>query len=323
MRKEIIMLSAFFILSSFSIASGGSLYLVNSGAGRVDIYDTVLRKKTSSIAAGGSPVKAALSPGGGFLAVTQKENPGEWPEAVWILDMEKRDVSDKVNIILTRYRKRGEAFPVFSRDSMKLYTSETETGFLNVIDTSNYKLVKKLSLGVHPLNPVLSPDGKRLYVPCLYSGAVAVVDTDNDLVVDKIKIDGQPSAVAVDPAGKLIYVADRPNNNVWAMDVETGSVVNKYAVGSRPENLMLINAEFLYVLNTNSNTMSVIDLKKSEEVRSMGIGLLPTKMAIDAAGMALYVVSEDLSISVVDLTKNERQKSIPIDSIPTDIVFVP
>ena len=214
MRKEIVMLSAFFILAMFSIASGGSLYLVNSGAGRVDIYDTVLRKKTGSIAAGGSPVKAAPSPDGGFLAVTQKENFGEWPEAVWILDMKKGEVSHRVNIILTRYRKRGEAFPVFSRDSRKLYTAETGTGFLNVIDTSNYKLVKKLSLGAHPLNPVPSPDGKRLYVPCLYSGAVAVVDTGQDLVVDKIKIDGQPSAVAADPGGKLIYVADRLNNNV-------------------------------------------------------------------------------------------------------------
>lgn len=321
MKKTAVFLSALLILAPFSFASGGSLYLVNSGAGRVDIYDPILRKKTGSIAAGDSPVKAALSPSGGFLAVTQMENPGEWPEAVWILDMERKEAAAKVNIILTRYRKRGVAFPVFSKDSMKLYTTETETGFLNIIDTSNWKLVKKLALGFHPLRPALSPDGGRLYVPCLHSGSVAVVDTGSDLVVDTIKIDGQPSAVAIDPSGRVIYAADRLNNNVWAMDAETGAVVNSYAVGSRPEDLLLING-LLYVLNAHSNTLSVIDLKKGEEVKSMGIGLLPSMMAFDQINKTLYVVSEDLSVSVVDTTKNERQKSMPIDSIPTDIVFL-
>lgn len=320
--KTLVPLTAFLVLASFSVAHGGSLYLVNNGAGRLDIYDTVLQKKTGSIAAGESPVKAALSPGNRSLAVTQEKSSGEWPEAVWILDMEKKDVSAKVNIILTRYRKRGIAFPIFSKDSRKLYTAETETGFLNVIDASNWKLVKKLALGVHPLNPVISPDGKRLYVPCMHSGAVAVIDTEKDLMADTIRIDGQPSAVAVDPAGKLIYVADRLNNVVLAVDVETGAVVKSYAVGSRPENIMFING-LLYALNVHSNTLSVIDARKGEDVRSMGIALLPSKMAFDPEQRMLYVVSEDLSISVVDTTKNERLKSIPIDSMPTDIVFLP
>lgn len=330
MKKTVVSLSALLILTSFSVASGGSarasrgsLYLVINSGRQLDIYDPVLQKKTGSIATGDGPVKAALSPDGRLLAVTQKENLGEWPEAVRIFDMHKREVIAKVIVILTRYRKRGDAFPVFSKDSKKLYTAETETGFLNVIDTSNWKLVKKLALGVNPLNPVLSPDGKRLYVPCLYSGSVAVLDTEKDIVVDTIKIDGQPSAVAVDPAGKVIYVADRLNNNVWVMDAGTGTVVKKYVVGSAPSNLMLINAGFLYVLNTHSNTLSVIDVKKGEDVRSMGIALLPSKMAFDPESKILYVVSEDASISVVDTATNERLMSIPIDSIPTDIVFVP
>ena len=330
MKKTIVSLSALLILAWFSAAGGGfggasrgSLYLVNTGAGLLDVYDPVLQKKTGSIAVGGSPVKAALSPDGKLLAVTQKENSGEWPEALWIFDMRKMEAAARVNIILTRYRKRGDAFPVFSKDSKKIYTAETETGFLNVIDASSRKLVKKLAIGVHPLTPVLSPDGRRLYVPCRYSGAVAVIDTEKDLVIDAIRIDGEPSSVAADPGGRAIYVADRLNNNVWVMDAGNGTVVKKYAVGSAPACLMLINAGFLYVLNTHSNTLSVIDVKKDEDVRSMGIGLLPSKMAFDPGNGLLYVVSEDASISVVDTSSNERLKSIPVDSIPADIVFVP
>lgn len=329
MKKTVISLSVLLVLVSFSAAIGGTglvsrgyLYLVTNSARQVDIYDPVLQKKTGSITAGDSPVKAALSPDGKLLAITQKESFGEWPEALWIFDMQKREVAAKINIIVTRYRKRGDSFPVFSKDAKKLYTVESETGFLNVIDTSNWKLVKKLALGVNPLTPVLSRDGRRLYVPCLYSGAVAVVDTEKDLVVDTIKIDGEPSSVAADPGGKLIYVADRLNNNVWVMDAGTGTVINKYAVGSAPTSLMLING-FLYVLNTHSNTLSVIDVKKGEDVISMGIGFLPSKMAFDPVSRMLYVVSEDASISVVDTAKNKRLKSIPTDGNPTDIVFVP
>lgn len=329
MKKTLVSLSALLILASFSVAdvglgaaNRGSLYLVINGTRQLDIYDPVLPKKTGSMTGGDSPVKAALSPDGKLLAVTQKETFGEWSEAVWIIDMREMKVAAKVNMTLTRYRRRGDAFPVFSKDLKKLYTAETETGFLNVIDTSNWRLVKKLALGVSPLNPSLSPDGRRLYVPCLYSGAVAVIDTEKDLVVDMIKIDGMPSAVAADPGGKLIYIADRLNNSVWVMNAGTGTVVNKYAVGSAPANLMLING-VLYVLNTHSNTLSVIDMKKEEDIRSIGIGLLPSKMAFDPESRMLYVVSEDSSISVVNTVNNERLKSIPIDSHPSDIVFVP
>ena len=322
MKKTIVALSALLILAWFSVTSAGSLYLVNSGAKHVDIYDPVLQKKTGSIAAGDGPVKAAISKDNRLLAITQTETLGEWPDAVRVFDARKGDVVAKVSIVVTRYRSRGDAFPIFSKDSKKLYTAETGTGFLNVIDTSSWKLVKKLALGSNPLNPTLSPDGKRLYVPCLYSGSVAVVDTGNDLVVDTIKIVGQPSAVAIDPAGKVIYVADMFNNNVWVMDVETGGVVKKYAVGTAPSNLILING-LLYVLNTHSSTLSVIDVQKGEDVRSMGIGILPSKMAFDPKSGYLYVVSEDASISVVDTANNERLKSIPTDSNPTDIVFVP
>lgn len=329
MKKTLVSLSALLILASFSVAGGGlgatnrgSLYLVINGTRQLDIYDPVLQKKTGSMTAGESPVKAALSPDGKLLAVTQKETFGESPEAVWIFDGQKMMAAAKVEITLTRYRRRGDAFPIFSKDSKKLYTAEPETGFLNVIDTSNWRLVKKLALGVNPLNPSLSPDGRRLYVPCLYSGAVSVIDTEKDLVVDTIKIDGMPSAVTVDPGGKLIYVSDRLNNNVWVMDAGTGTVVNKHVVGSAPSNLMLIDG-FLYVLNTHSSTLSVIDVKKEEDVRSIGIGLLPSKMAFDPESRMLYVVSGDSSISVVNTANNERLKSIPIDSHPSDIVFVP
>jgi len=329
MEKTLISLTALLMLTSFSVAgegvgaaNRGSLYLVINGTRQLDIYDPALQKKTGSMAVGESPVKAALSPDGKLLAVTQMENFGEWQEAVSVFDMQKLKAVARVDIIITRYRRRGDAFPVFSKDSKSLYTAETETGFLNVIDTSNWRLVKKLALGVSPLNPSLSPDGRRLYVPCLYSGAVAVVDTEKDLVFDTIKIDGMPSAVAVDQGGKLIYVADRLNNNVWVMDAGTGAVVNKYAVGSAPSNLMLING-LLYVLNTHSNTLSIIDVKKEEDVRCIGIGLLPSKMAFDPESRMLYVVSADLSISVLNTANNERLKSIPIDSIPSDIFFVP
>lgn len=317
------MLAVFSVASeSLGGATHGSLYLVINGTRQLDIYDPVLQKKTGSMAAGESPVKASLSLDGKLLAVTQKENFEKRPEAVWIFDMQKMESADKVNMLLTRYRRRGDAFPVFSKDSKKLYTAETETGFLNVIDTSNWRLVKKLALGVNPLNPYLSPDGRRLYVPCLYSGSVAVIDTEKDLVVETIKIDGMPSGVTVDPGGKLIYVADRLNNNVWVMDAGTGTVVNKYAVGSAPSNLMLLNG-LLYVLNTHSNTLSVIDVKKEEDVRTIGIGVLPSKMAFDPESRMLYVVSGDSSIAVLNTANNERLKSIPIDSAPSDILFVP
>lgn len=300
----------------------GVLYLVNHESREIRVVDPDLKKKVGAMAAGLSPLMVAASRDGRLLAVTQKEDLGEWPEAVLIIDREKGGVIAGVNIYVTRYRVRGDSFPVFSMDSKKLYTAESGTGFLNVIDTSDWKLVKKLAVGVSPVRPALSPDGKRLYVPCPYSAEVAVVDTDEDLVVGSIKIDGEPSAIAFGPEG-AVYVADRRNNRVVEFDPSGQRVERVFITGSSPEAMALVNNSLLFVMNRKSGDLSVIDLGLGEEVKRMAVAPLPLIMAYDPGARRLYVAPEDASISVVDTENLTRLKSIPLDATPTDMVFAP
>lgn len=306
---------------------GGLLYAVNTTLKRVGIYDPELLKRIGTIQAGEFPLSIAISPDGEWIAVGNHMSyqTGRL-DAVWIIERRSGEVTRRIDIYRTHLRyqeKKGEAFLLFSTDGKKLYAVDSATRFLDVIRTSDWRFIKKVALGIYPMNPLLSPDGKRLYIPNLYSRDISIIDTERDEVVDSLKIDGTPSAVALGEDGKTLYITDMENHRVLFLDILSRSVTKEISVGTAPRNLILPDGRFLYVLNTYSNSLSIIDVITKEYVKTLGAAILPKRMAFDPSGKKLFVASEDAGIGVVDIVKQKPLTSIPTDGAAADIVFAP
>lgn len=301
---------------------GGILYVVHTVPNTVSIFDPELMKLMRTISVGLEPLSVAVSPDARWLAVSHRVGGEERPDIIWIIDREKEEVAGKVEIYLTRYRERGESYLLFSIDGGKLYAVEGGTGFLDVVRTSDWRLIKKVSLGIHPQNPLLSNDGKRLYVPNLYSKEILIVDTEKDVVVDSLKIDGLPSAIALSEDEKTLYIADAENHRVIFIDAASRNVIKTVSVGTFPQNIILAEG-FLYVLNTYSNSISVIDIETKQNIKTLPGGILPKNMAYDPKNKRLYVVSNDASVSVIDTVGKRPLKSIATDITPSGVVFAP
>ncbi|MFQ5901014.1 MAG: YncE family protein [Thermodesulfobacteriota bacterium] len=300
-------------------ARGGVLYVAFTVPGRLDIYDTSSKKKMGAIVVGQKPFDLALSPDQKWLAVSHLE---EW-DLIWIINRVTEEVVRKISIPYTRYRRRGETYLMFSPEGDRLYVVDSSIRFLNVITTSDWKLVKKIPLGIQPGPPVLSPDGRRLYVPNLYSHEIMVIDTITDDVIDSLKIEGYPSSVTPGPKGKLLYITDKENNRVVVYDLSVRKVTTTIAVGIEPMNSLIPDGRYLYVLNTFSRNLSIIDTTINENVKTIPIGIIPKKMTLDTDRERLYVVSEAASVEVVDVKTWKQLKSIATDITPSGIVFVP
>jgi len=266
----------------------GLLYVVHIVPKTVGIFtpDPESSKMVGTIPVGNVPLNIAISPNGKWLAVSHREPSGETPDVVWIIAGGKKEVVRKIDIYLTRYRERGEIFLLFSNDGEKLYVVDSFTRFLDVIRTSDWRLIKKVTLGIHPQNPLLSRDGRNLYVPNLYSREILIIDVEKDKVVDSVKVQGLPSAVALSRDEKTLYIADAENHRVIFIDTTSRGVIKTVSVGSSPQNIILADG-FLYVLNTYSNTLSIIDTRTRENIKNIGIGILPQKMTYDPNGKRL------------------------------------
>lgn len=300
----------------------GMLYVVNTRPGSVGIYDVSNSKMLGRIQVGELPLDIALSPDGRWFAVSHRLTDGENADFVWIIDREKGEVVRKIDIPVTRYREHEKGFLLFSRDGKKLYVVDSGAGFLDVVRTSDWRLVKKVKLGIRPQNPVLSANGQRLYVPCLYSRKVFIVDTGKDAVTDYIAVDGLPSAIALSPDEATAYVADMENHSVLFIDLKERRVVKAVAVGTAPGNLISLDGRFLYVLNTYSNSLSVVDIAAKENIKTLAGGILPRRLAFDTEMKMLYIVSQDAGVIVVDVAAHKQLGGVATDITPAGIVFV-
>ena len=105
---------------------------------------------------------------------------------------------------------RGEVSGLaLAADDSKLYvTVAAPKGQVFVIDTENYRVTDKISVGHTPTAPVVSPDGKTLYVCNRFNNNVSVIDIASGKETAKISVPREPVAAAITADGKFLFVAN-------------------------------------------------------------------------------------------------------------------
>ncbi len=321
-----IIVFALFALSASPLAAesgqGGLLYTISPRPAKLLVYDTATNKRKDSILLGYYPYHMAVSPDGRWLAVSHMAR----LEKIWIINRETHTVEKKIEIFIGRYRQVGRNYVVFSKDGKKLYAIDSENRYMDVIETKDWKPVKKVRLGINPQKPILTPDGKQLLVPNKNSNEVMIVDTDKDEIVDTIKIDGYPSAVAISADGQTLYVTDVENDRVIIMDFATKKIIKRVSVGTNPRNLILVEGgRYIYALSHMGAYLSVIDTKTNKNIKTIAAPKTPEGMTYDAEGGRLYVQAQVASLVVVNTRELKRLKNFIPGSITTvgNVLFVP
>jgi len=103
-------------------------------------------------------------------------------------------------------------------------TGATREGTVSVFNPDDGKLLKEISVGLHPNDIIGSPDENYLYVANANSDAVSVIHTSTDAVSETISVrlgDGEnpywgdsPNGLGISGDGKTLYVANGMDNAV-------------------------------------------------------------------------------------------------------------
>jgi len=156
---------------------------------------------------------------------------------------------------------------VLNTDQNRLYVSIPSVNQITVIDTSTWKTLGNIDVGMKPGRIALQHDGKYLWV-------------GNDVTT---------------------------NSGVTVLDTTTLKVATQLPTGAGPHEIAFSDDdEHAFVTNKQDGTLTIIDTRKLARVKDLKIGPQPIAVAVSSLSKALYVANEeDGSIAVVDPARLE------------------
>ncbi len=229
-----------------SDAAGSKLYIIESTAGRIDIFDTSTNTVESAITLPDNPSAAALTPDGNKLIVTAGDEDGK----LIIVDLASKRV---VRTIAVGHTPTAVSI---SPDGKTAYVCQCFNDSVVAVDLQNGNTIAEINVSRQPVSSQLSPDGKRLFVANLLpkgaadgdyaAAAVSVIDTVDKRVLKTIQLPNGSIIlrdVTLSKDGKFAYVTHiLARYQIPTTQLERGWI-NTNA-------LSIIDAENLTLLNT-------------------------------------------------------------------------
>ncbi len=129
-------------------------------------------------------------------------------------------------------------------------TGVASSGTVSVIDLNRYKVVKEISVGLHPGCMVLSNDQKKLYVANSNSDNISVIDTYNDQFLtyisakpaDGLPLGSSPNAIAISPNDSVLYICNGGNNAIGVFDLKENILSGFIPAGWYPGAILINRA---------------------------------------------------------------------------------
>ena len=209
-------------------------------------------------------------------------------------------------------------------------TGIASSGTVSVVDVKSRKLIKEISVHLHPSAMVLHPDGSTLYVANSNSDLISVINTNTDKVIKEINpkpvadlpFGSAPNALAVSPDGKSLYVANGGNNLLAVIDLATDQVKGLIPTGWYPGAVVIDKTgSKLFVANVKGVGGRQLNpgakgYKSNDHLGSVSFIPVPDEKQLEdhtvnaASNMRLPTITENMKL------KKVKERTVPVPTRP-------
>ncbi len=112
-----------------------------------------------------------------------------------------------------------------SPDGRFVYAALPDANAVAVISTADYRVVRRIPVGVMPVDIALSPDGRLAFTADNQSFSVTALRTSDNVALGSVPVGCEPWDVEFDPSGEYLYVA---------CDEDIGAVVDAASLEALP-----------------------------------------------------------------------------------------
>jgi YVTN family beta-propeller protein len=189
--------------------AGKNLYIAESTAGQIAVFDVKSNKVTSVISLPANPSDVAISRNQSHLYVTCGGSAGK----VCVVDLKTKTVVDSISVGHT------PSAVVVSPNGKTLYVCNQFDNNVSVVDVRTKKEVARIAVEREPVAEAVTPNAKLLFVANLLpagaadtgyaAAAVSIIDTSRKKVVANIQLPNGSTGlrgVGISPDGRYAYV---------------------------------------------------------------------------------------------------------------------
>ena len=283
--------------------AGGTLALVEKGAGGVAFYALPGGARLAAVALGKQPHEIVADRDGrygfvGHYGVESWKAPGAGGSSLWVIDLAQRTLARTIDLApfgrlhAVRLDDRGRLYLLSEKDSMLMRFDDPAH------DTAPSRLIPVGGARSHYL--VVRRDGSRAYVADTLSGGVIMVDPE-DISVPPVRkhIGTAPEGMTLSRDEATLYVIDRPSGTIHALDATTLEERARRTMRGEAVRVVTQADGRLIVSNVADKSLSRLDpVTLAEEARlPLGVGA----PGLNLAGDKLYASLENDRVAIVDL----------------------
>lgn len=286
-----------------SVPVGGTLALVEKGAGRVAFYVLPDGARLGTVALGTQPHEIVADRTGryafvGHYGVESWKASGSGGSLLWVIDLVQRTLVRTIDLApfgrlhAVRVDDRGRLYVLSEKDSMLIRFDDPTR------DTAPSRLIPVGGARSHYL--VVRRDGTRAYVADTLSGAVIMVDPE-DMGVAPVRkrIGTAPEGMTLSRDQRTLYVIDRPSGTIHSLDAATLDERAQRRMRGEAVRVVTQADGRLIVSNVADKSLSRLDPDTLAEEARLPLGT--GAPGLNLAGDTLYASLENDRVAIVDL----------------------
>jgi DNA-binding beta-propeller fold protein YncE len=220
-------------------------------------------------------------------------------------------------------------------NSLIVTEGDEESGAVNLVNGSNYKILDKIKLPTNVDGGVYNPVNKNYYVESGGQGQdakthlLSIIDTQSFKRIGDITLPGTKSeAMAIDQAGAKLYVNLRGPDEIGVVDLATRQLIARWPIPEAKNENALVLDEPNHRLFSASHTppkLFVFDIDTGKVIASLPCAENSDDMGYDPVRKRIYITG-DGSTSVI--VQQDADHYVSVAELPTGYraktsIFVP
>lgn len=258
-------------------------------------------------------------------------------DSISLIDLEKFDEAGRIHLdvvaglagetIRTAKPQVGPHSIVMGKDMGKVYTVNSFSNTISVIDLKSLKVTESFFAGSHPNDMVFSIDGRYAYVTNGDSDSISIIDMDDMKIVCQISVGSMPHGICLSPKGEFVYTANMGGDSITVIDAWNNSKIFCIKTGEQPlEVETSADGKFLYVTcsyleHDKRGTVSVISTSNNRVIKNIEVGMIPAGMYISHRFHNMYVANTGSNdIYIIDLNRFEVVRRIRAGNMARGVI---
>lgn len=279
-------------------------FAANSGSNNITVFDKKAGQVVGVIATGRGPRGIALDRRSRKAYVTIAED-----DTIEVVDADAWDVVSRLRLQTGDHPQE----PALSRDGSTLFTANSGSDTVSVVDTVSLIEVNRVPVGQGPHSVLMDREGKRAYVFNALSSTISVIDVVSRALAATITTQSGPLRGQFNRNGDRLYVIHEYSPYMTMFDPSSPSAQRKIFVGTGMTAIKVdVRTDLIYI-GRKPDALEILDPFSLFPVETVPVGGEISQMAIDGDENNLYLVLPGRKVlSILGLISRKMAPEIDI-----------